>query len=75
MTDRSHLYFTGPQPLGRMYGFDVHFSVRRVEWVVPHDAFAATDWLTLHQRIRRFNFRRKGQLSHLLWEFECSRMG
>lgn len=73
MTDRSHLYFTGAQPLGRMYGFNGHFTVRRVEWVVPRDAFAATDHLTLHQRFRRFNYRRKGQLSHLLWEFECSK--
>lgn len=73
LTDRSHVYFTGDQPLGRMYGFTGHFLARRVEWVVFRDALDPAAKLTLRQRWRRFNYRRKGQLSHLLWEFECSK--
>src|SRR3990167_754252 len=75
ITDRTHLYFTGASPLGRMYGFDGHFTARRVEWMVSRDAHDASAVLTLHQRWRRFNYRRKGQLSHLLWEFVCSKPG
>ena len=75
ITDRTHLYFSGAAPLGRMYGFDGQFTARRVEWVVPGDAVDASPVLTLHQRWRRFNYRRKGQLSHLLWEFVCSKPG
>jgi SAM-dependent methyltransferase len=73
ITDSTHLYFTGGSPLGRMYGFSGDFRARRVEWVVSRDNFVARPTLSLHQRFRRFNYRRKGQLSHLLWEFECSK--
>jgi len=73
ITARTHLYFTGPDPLGRMYGFSGDFTARRVEWVVSRDSYEAGTSLSLHQRFRRFNYWRKGQLSHLLWEFECSK--
>lgn len=71
ITDRTHLYFAGPQPLGRMYGFSGHFEARRIDWVVPRDATDAAATMSLHQRWRRFNYRRKGQLSHLRWELKC----
>ena len=73
ITDRTHLYFTGDSPLGRMYGFSGQFVLRRADWVVPRDAVDANAVLNLHQRFRHFNYRRKGQLSHLRWEFECSK--
>ena len=33
ITDRTHEYFCGDKPLGRMYGFDGHFRVVRTMWV------------------------------------------
>ena len=71
ITDRSHVYFAGPQPLGRMYGFIGHFEACRIDWVVPRDATEADATLSLRQRWRRLNYRRKGQLSHLRWELKC----
>ena len=73
ITERTHVYFTGDAPLGRMYGFTGHFHVERVEWVVFNDALMADTRLGLHQRLRRLNYRRKGQLAHLLWEFRCTK--
>ena len=42
ITERTHDYFCGDNPLGRMYGFDGHFVVRRAEWVRLHESFVAT---------------------------------
>jgi SAM-dependent methyltransferase len=72
ITDRTHLYFTGDAPMARMYGFIGHFRALRVEWVVFHDALEPARSPTLRQRWRRLNYRRKGHLSHLLWEFEST---
>lgn len=69
ITARTHLYFTGREPMGRMYGFRGHFDLLRADWVVSRDATDATATLDWHQRIRHWNYRRKGKLSHLCWEF------
>jgi len=70
ITKATHLYFTGAQPMARIYGFHGQFNLCRVHWVVFRDAVVADQPRTLHQRFRRWNYWRKGQLSHLLWEFE-----
>lgn len=41
ITERTHEYFCGSQPPGRMYGFQGQFEVRRAEWVHIHDAYSA----------------------------------
>lgn len=41
ITDRTHEYFCGDNPLGRMYGFKGHFVVRRAEWTEQQRAFKA----------------------------------
>ncbi len=75
ITDRTHLYFSGAEPLGRMYGFTGCFAARRIEWRVLRDSVDATASLSRRQRFSRFNYRRKGQLNHLLLEFECNKPG
>ncbi len=71
ITEHTHEYFCGAEPLGRMYGFRGRFEALRVERVVFGDALIAGQRLTLHQRLRRLNYRRKGQLGHLCWEFRA----
>lgn len=73
LTDRSHVYFVGPQPVARMYGFSGHFELLRSEWTVFRDGLDPLARLTWRQRVRRFNYRRKGQLSHVIWEFRSSK--
>lgn len=41
ITDRTHEYFCGPRPLGRMYGFSGQFKVRRAQWVRHHESLLA----------------------------------
>lgn len=41
ITERTHEYFCGENPLGRMYGFNGHFIARRAEWVRLHESFVA----------------------------------
>ena len=55
MTEKTHLYFTGENPLGRMYGFSGQFESRKVEWVVHKDALTPQVPLSLSQKFRRMN--------------------
>ena len=41
ITEKTHEYFCGDKPLGRMYGFNGHFVVRRAQWVEQQRAFKA----------------------------------
>jgi SAM-dependent methyltransferase len=70
ITDRTHEYFCGEQPLGAIYGFTGAFKALRVEWVVYLDSLVSQP-LTLRQRLRLWNRRRRHRLTHLLWELEA----
>lgn len=70
ITERTHEYFCGPNPPGRMYGFRGAFHCIRAEWVVSRDAETAVGF-DRGQLLRRWRRRLKGQLTHLLWEFEA----
>lgn len=41
ITDKTHEYFCGENPLGRMYGFRGHFVARRAMWADQNRAFRA----------------------------------
>ena len=41
ITDQTHTYFCGDQPLGRMYGFTGNFRVINARWVYRSDAYSA----------------------------------
>jgi SAM-dependent methyltransferase len=41
ITEHTHEYFCGDNPLGRMYGFQGHFKVRRAMWADQQQAFKA----------------------------------
>ena len=75
MTAKTHRYFTGDQPLGRMYGFTGTFALRRAEWGVHKDSLDPSSSLTFSQRFRRLNHRFHGKFSHVIWEFECAKPG
>lgn len=70
LTARSHLYFVGPNPLGRMYGFQGHFILRHAQPVVYRDALDPTATLNWQQQLRRLRYRLKSKFSYLAWEFE-----
>lgn len=82
ITEKTHEYFCGDKPLGRMYGFEGHFVARRAEWVEQQRAFKArtapADLPPAHKRAARHlrdavrQLRgRKPQLIYFLWELEA----
>lgn len=88
ITHKTHEYFSGEQPLGRMYGFNGHFKVLRVEWVDAPYAFSAiadspenrkrpTGTKRLAGMVRGFFRRLRGKPAerkvYLLWEFEAAK--
>lgn len=75
ITAQSHIYFTGPQPLGRIYGFRGQFELRRADWVVYRDALDPGARLDASQRLRRFLYRVKNKYSYLAWEFARAPVG
>lgn len=69
ITERTHEYFCGNQPLGRMYGFHGSFELLRSRWAMLPEEISATHQLLWHQSYRRWRRLRRGKLSHLVWEF------
>lgn len=41
ITAKTHAYFCGVSPMGRMYGFGGRFEAKRVHWTHPADAYGA----------------------------------
>ena len=41
ITDATHAYFCGAEPLGRMYGFTGRFEARRAQWSHVDEAYSA----------------------------------
>ena len=70
ITERTHEYFCGDQPLGAIYGFTGAFWAPRIEWVVYLDSLVSAP-LTARQKLRLMHRRLRGRLTHLLWELEA----
>ena len=67
ITNKTHQYFSGPNPGARAYGFNGNFDVIQVKWVHSKNANTA-EWeirKTL-RNIHKFIFMKKK--THLLWE-------
>ena len=70
ITDQTHTYFCGDAPLGRMYGFNGRFAVRRAQWVIPEHSQTPAK-LTRKQSWDRWRRERSGKLVYFLWELEA----
>lgn len=87
ITDKTHEYFCGENPLGRMYGFRGHFVVRRAMWAEQRYAFHAEAPALIpvpaHKRLTRglrdklrwlrgeLGIYSKPRLIYFLWELEA----
>lgn len=69
ITEKTHEYFTSPHYLGRMYGFEGGFIVRRIGWVRLMRDYEPEN-PTLAQRVKKFKDRVKKRMAHFMWEFE-----
>ncbi|MCB2021933.1 MAG: methyltransferase domain-containing protein [Burkholderiaceae bacterium] len=70
ITDRTHEYFCGEQPIARMYGFEGRFTVRLARWVIPEHSYTNAP-LTWRQSLARWNRERRGRMVYFLWELEA----
>jgi SAM-dependent methyltransferase len=74
ITSETHRYFTGAAPLARMYGFTGDFAAIRVLAVkggeFDYEPLAAPDFMRRYRLRRRA---RRGENSHLVWEFEAQK--
>jgi SAM-dependent methyltransferase len=69
ITKKTHLYFCGEKPLGRIYGFKGSFrcrSARLTYGAIGNSANEKSFQIFLKHLRKRF----KGQLSHIFWELE-----
>ncbi len=67
ITDKTHHYFCGSNPIGRMYGFTGHFEVIRCDHVLPKDAMEPS--MTFRKSLRKWHrtIFKTSDLSHQLW--------
>jgi SAM-dependent methyltransferase len=72
LTDTTHDYFTGAEPLGRMYGFTGSFRALKAEWTIPELVQTSTK-LSLRQEMSRKRRAKRGALSYFLWDFEAQK--
>jgi SAM-dependent methyltransferase len=70
IAEKSHLYFVGAEPLGRMYGFKGHFLLRKAHWVVYKDAVDPLAPSGIRQWWRYWRHKLKGKVRYIVWEFE-----
>ena len=68
ITENTHIYFTGDNPLARMYGFTGNFFAKSVHWSPYKDASTPLAELSFMQRFRRINYKIRGKFSHMVWE-------
>ena len=84
ITDQTHTYFCGDQPLGRMYGFTGNFRVINARWVYRSDAYSAIPGSPennpplkrFSRRLRSFSRWMRGKQTlmrpvYFLWELEA----
>lgn len=69
LTIKSHRYFTGTEPMARMYGFRGQFDVIRVWRYRPRGDYEDPSPV-LYKRLRRQIEQLTGDASHVLWEFQ-----
>ena len=74
LTDDSQYYFTRPHLLARMYGFRGDFSVIRQLRVKGGEfEYEPTDPPDFMRRYRLRRRARRGELSHLVWEWQAKK--
>ena len=72
ITPKTHRYFTAPEMMARMYGFEGEFRKIRQCWVHPRGAYEPTN-PGLGHRLRAVGEKISCQQSHLVWEFAASK--
>jgi SAM-dependent methyltransferase len=70
ITEKTHLYFTEPHLMAKIYGFEGHFKVRRAQWMRPMYEWEP-DKPTISHRFKKIKNLIKRRNTHFLWELEA----
>jgi SAM-dependent methyltransferase len=70
MTPKTHHYFTGNEPMGRMYGFVGQFALVRQALIHPRGDYQPSN-PSLKMGLKMFADSVMGRRSHLMWEFKA----
>ena len=73
LTRDSHIYFSGPEPLARMYGFKGHFAILRVQSCEGGKFVYEPLRKTRLQQLKNWIRSLRGKSAHLIWEFEANK--
>jgi len=72
ITKKTHIYFTGPKPMGRMYGFTGSFKINRVKRIKPAQETTHKHKHFIYKLLKQIYYTiRYKKKSHLLWEFKA----
>lgn len=66
ITENTHSYLCGDEPLAARYGFTGHFEVIQIKAVLPEEVYGDLSLKLQWRKFRRQYF--SGGLSHLTWE-------
>lgn len=67
ITEKTHTYFSEPNLMAKMYGFNGRFKERRAEWMRPMYEWEP-DKPTVSHRLKKIKNRIKRRNTHFLWE-------
>ncbi|MGH6625860.1 MAG: class I SAM-dependent methyltransferase [Burkholderiaceae bacterium] len=70
LTSKSHRYFTGPEPMAQMYGFEGRFDLLRQQRIHPRAAYHP-QVPSIQLRAKMLVDRLMGRRSHLIWELRA----
>lgn len=72
ITRDTHRYFTGPDPMGRYYGFGGNFEcIRSIPVIGGEFEYQPTSKPSWRQQFRLNRRERRGENTHLVWEFRA----
>jgi SAM-dependent methyltransferase len=68
LTEHTHDYFCGEQPLARAYGFIGRFDLKRAERALLPEDFEADARLTWIRAVKKAVRGARGRLTHVVWD-------
>lgn len=73
VTEHTHDYFCGEQPLARAYGFIGRFDLKRAEPALLPEDFEADARLTWIRAAKKAVRRARGRLTHVVWDMVAAK--
>lgn len=73
ITEHTHTYFCGDEPLGRMYGFNGRFKALRAERAMLPEDISPAARLSWSRAVKRAIRLHRGRLTHIVWDLAAEK--